>query len=185
MASFVDFFIKIADKFGIFYVFSIILLLVILYIAFKYFLKSLKIDNKEIFDEKQANILSALLAISISFLAINMARTVDLLKYFSSFLAFLAIIIVFILIFLSFIYNSRVTPDPKSKTPIFIILLVFVIVFVFISFGLAFQDILIELSLNPSSTPLGAIMSKTMKPEILIIPFIFIFIGVAIMLIGR
>lgn len=185
MISFTQFIINFFNYFGLTYVFAAIFFIVIIYVIFYMLLSSIKRGDKSLFDEKSAKAISLLFAISSTIILLNIARIVNILEYFLSFVVFMVIIVLFLIVVLYLIYNKIVSPSEQRMRLVTIILIIFLIVFAFFSFALAYQDILYNMSAHPQQYPLASLFAQNMPPEILIIPFIFIFIGVAVMIVGR
>lgn len=185
MTSFAEFIINLMEKFGIFFVFSVIFIFVVTYVLSYNLLKKY---GKDIFDEKKINIISSILAIMLALLVGSIYNIVSIIKYFLALVFLLTIILLFVFAILIFSSDKKITISEKNIGKIFVITITTLIAFMFISYYFAYEkEILSILAGEPSVEPSEAaggivaqrniVISYIFRAELLIIPFIFVILG--------
>jgi len=181
MTSFGEFLINLFDKLGFYYVFSAIFIFIIVYVLFSAFLKQF---FKDVFNDKQINIISSIFGFVVAMLSITVYGMVKLVSYFLSFVFGMLLVILFTLVALTFVLGKKPTLEGSSFRNIFLIVLVFMITFIFISFYFAYQEYLLPLAYGGEAGKGLDVFLWIFKPEVLIIPFLFVILGISIMAIS-
>lgn len=185
MTTFAEFMVNLLKKIGIYYVFSILFLATITYVLSFNLIKKFSAGT---LDDKKINSISMLLAICVAILASSLYRIADMLSYFLVLFSTMTIVLLFTFAIFIFIMEKKPTISDTGARNIFILILIFVIVFIFVAFYFAFQDILIQFSYGnldgKTQNALYDIFSYIFRAEILIIPFLFVILGLALMVLG-
>ncbi len=182
MTSFAEFLINLFEKLGIYYVFTAIFVFVIMYVLFYAVLKYV---FKDVFKEKQINILSGIFGFVTAMLSITIYGVTKLISYFLSFIVGMILVVLFAFVSIVFILEKKPTLEGTAFKNAFFVALIFVMVFMFISFYFAYQEYLLPLSYGKGGGTLAGTFKYVVKPEILIIPFMFAILGIAVMVMGR
>ena len=186
MVSFADFMINFLEKIGVFYVFSLILVSTLVYITSYLILSSIKVNDNQLFKGKVASVISALLAISAAFLTGYIYEVTILIRYFTSLSTITLLIIFFIILLFSFMRGTHETLPDKWKRNVVVVLLILLVIFAFVSLYYSFKDYFEMLNLGQGAKGGEYIIFRTTwRPEILIVPFIFIFMGIVAVILGR
>jgi len=181
MTSFGEFLINLFDKLGFYYVFSAIFIFIIIYVLFSAFLRQF---FKDTFSDKQINIISAIFSFVVAMLSVTVYGIVKLISYFLSFIVGMLLVILFTLVALTFVLGKKINLEGSNLRNVFIIVLVFIITFIFISFYFAYQEYLLPLAYGGEVGKGLDVFLWIFKPEVLIIPFLFVILGIAIMTIS-
>jgi len=181
MTSFGEFLINLFDRLGFYYVFSAIFIFIVVYILFSAFLKQF---FKDVLNDKQINLISSIFGFVVAMLSIKVYGMVKLISYFLSFVVGMLLVILFTFIALAFVLGKKPTLEGSSFRNIFIVVLVFIITFIFISFYFAYQEYLLPLTYGGEAGKGLDVFLWIFKPEVLIIPFLFVILGIAIMVIS-
>ncbi|MEM1804608.1 MAG: hypothetical protein QXI77_01265 [Nanopusillaceae archaeon] len=183
MTTFSEFIINLFQKIGIYYVFSIIFIALVIYVLSFNLLKRF---SKDILDDKKISIISTFLAICVAILASYTYRISYMFSYFLALFSSMSVILLFAFAIFIFITEKKPTISDTGMRNIFITILLFLVTFIFISFYFAFIDILTPLAYGrvEGSTGIYELFSYIFRAEILIIPFLFVILGLAIMALG-
>ncbi|MEM1684800.1 MAG: hypothetical protein QXD60_03490 [Nanopusillaceae archaeon] len=185
MVTFSEFMINLFQKLGIYYIFSIIFIALVVYVLS---LNLLKKFSKDFLDDKKINVISILISISVAILASPLYRISHMFSYFLALVSSMTVVLLFTYAILIFFVDKKPTVSETGVRNIFIVILLLITSFIFISFYFAFQDVLYPLIYSGSSQEgLGGqydIFSHIFRAEILIIPFLFVIMGLAIMILG-
>jgi len=177
MVSFGEFIINLFEKLGLYYVFSVIFVFIIVYVLFTIFLKQF---FKDVFSDKQINVISIIFGFVVAMLSITVYGVVKLISYFLSFVVIMLLAILFILISLTFVLSKKPTLEGTNLRNVFLIVTVLIVIFIFVSFYFVYEQ-------SISSVVYEAVPSffvQEYRPEILIASFILIILGIFIMVIS-
>lgn len=177
------------NYFGFPYIFTIILVATIItFLTYNVIKKS----NVQGLNDKAILTISFLIGISFAFLLSFVNGIIDFFEYFSGMISIMVLGIFFIILIAAFVTGNINFPigsssggssgGSSSSTMRLIgplIIIIFVIIFAFLSFYLAYQNYLIQIS-TPNSTQ-GFLAYIILQPPILWIPFLFTFIGIIIL----
>jgi len=185
MTSFGEFLIRLFEAIGLYYAFAAIFIFLIVYVLFAAFLKQF---FKDTFNDKQINIISAILGFVVAMLSIAIYGVVKLISYFLSFVVGMLIVILFTLLSLTFVLGKKPSFEGTNLRNLFIITLVFIVTFIFIAFYFAYEQYILPLAYGGTGTgggnPTLDVFAWIFKPEIIIVPFIFVILGISIMAIN-
>jgi len=188
MTSFTEFVIALFEKLGIFYIFSIIFVTVVVYFLTYFLLSTIsKQGDKQILSDKMIKAISLIIAISIAILFGYEYRLSILIRYFVSSVAVSSVVIFFVLVIIIFILGSKPTISSRWVRNFSILALAFLVVFAFLSFYIAYRDWVISVSLGgvgPETAPEAVLIGYAMRAEFLVIPFLFLFMGLIVWIIG-
>jgi hypothetical protein len=185
MTSFVEFVINVFNYFGVFYVFAILFLFVIVYAFSSVVLTSFQRGNSSLFDEKTAKALSSLIAISVSVLAVYVSNVVILIQYFLAMSSVLLIVLFFIILLASFVWGERKAPSKDYSLAVSVMIIILITAFIFIALFYAYQDVFVQINVGKANATSTQLFGLVWKPEVLLIPFIFVMIGFAVWIAGR
>jgi len=178
MVSFGEFIINLFEKIGLYYVFSAIFIFIIVYVLFSAFLKSFL---KDTFNDKQINVISSIFGFVTAILSISIYGVAKLLSYFLSFMIFMILVILFTFIVMIFALEKKPTLSDSNLRNVFIAALSFVVAFIFISFYFAYENYILPIAYGGGEGGIMEIFRYVLKPEIIVIPFLFAILGISIM----
>jgi len=135
------------------------------------------VGDNQLFKSRIASIISALLAISAAFLTGYVYKVTILIRYFVSLSIITLLVIFFIILLFSFMRGSYETLPDKWKQNVAMVLVGLLIIFTFISLYYSFQDFFKMLNLEQAV--------ENWRPEVLIVLFIFIFMGIVVWILGK
>ena len=179
MASFAEFVISLFEKLGVFYIFSIIFVAVLFYFL-TYLMLSMvsKQGDKPILSDNTIKVISIIIAVSASVLFGYEYNLSILIRYFVSFVVLFAILIFFLFVILIFILGSKPSISGTWPRNFAILSIAFLVTFIFVSFYIAYKDSIVSDNLGEAGP------ESIMKAEILIIPFLFLFMGLVASILG-
>jgi hypothetical protein len=186
METFAEFLINLLWKLGIYYVFSVIFVAALVYVLSMTFIKNF---FPSVFKDKQASTISLIFAITSAFLVTSLFWITKMLSYFLALVSISLVILLFAFAIISFVLEKKPTVKTTSSIrTIFLIALMLIAVFAILSYFIVNQQAFLPLMYGkPTSNTSAAPVDITMyilKPEVFIVPFLFIILGVAIMTLG-
>ncbi len=176
-------FLSVAQFFGLHYIFGFILIFSITYVF-----STLILSNIKGIDDKIKNKLSLLFAISVGFFVITLYGITTFLQYFLSLTTGMILVIFFFILVVSIftgrsLYESINPQQPSTALRLSnILVVILLIVFAFLSLFLAYFEYFEQL--NQARSPFSIYTLYAMNPYILYIVFLFIIIGVLILLLS-
>jgi len=184
MTSFGEFIINLFEKLGLYYAFSAIFIFVVVYVLFAAFLKQF---FKDVFNDKQINAISLIIGFVVAMLSISIYGIVKLISYFLSFVVGMLLVILFILISLTFVLSKKPTLEGTNLRNVFLVVTAFIVTFIFVSLYYAYEQYILPIAYGGGGGGQGGptdVYTWIFKPEVLIIPFIFVILGISIMAIS-
>jgi len=181
MTSIGDFLIGFFEEIGLYYVFAAIFIFLVVYVLFVVFLKQF---FKDALNDKQINVISAIFGFVVAMLSITVYGVVELVSYFLSFVVAMLLVILFVFISLTFILGKKPGFESSNPRNTLIVVLVFIVTFIFVAFYFAYEPYLVKLSYGEITNPAFAGFVWIVRPEIIIIPFLFVILGISIMAIN-
>ncbi len=184
MATFVEFLVNFMNDMGITYIFTLLLVSVLLYAIGRFILYEFRDSSgKPFIDEKRADLIAALLGISAAFIFGSILRVVNTIVYFISSVSAFIVGMFTIILVISFAYGKK--PQVRNLNAITWLLTGIILLFASLSIYYAFQDYIVAVNYGGEGGESISLFASLFRPEILLLPIIFTIMGIGLYIMLR